>query len=258
MDKGLFDLAVCAKGLGYEFMEIFSNGTLLTEAKIKRIKDLGINIAVSIYSNRSEIHEAVTGIKGSFSKIYRGLTMLKEAAIPTRVAIIVMRQNQETVRETLGFLDQIGLASRPDIVRPTGRGNCQAIIPDAEIVKEWGLMVGPNFSTSREEFFRNQHWNSCWAGKVAVTSKGEVIPCIFGRNHVVAALSKGVALEEAVFGKELQKLWKITKDQVETCGGCEYRHACSDCRPLAEATTGNLYAKNPRCTYDPATGEWKS
>jgi len=130
-------------------------------------------------------------------------------------------------------------------------------MPDCETVKEWGLMVKPDFSTSKAEFLRNKYWNSCWAGKIAITSKGEVIPCIFGRNYVVANLAQGVDLEEAVFGDSLQKLWRITKDNIETCQACEYRYACHDCRPLAEGTNGDLYAKNPRCTYDPYLGEWK-
>lgn len=70
----------------------------------------------------------------------------------------------------------------------------------------------------------------------------------------MADIKNGLA--EAVNSEPLQNLWKTTKDQIERCQDCEYRYACHDCRPLAEGATGNLYAKNPRCTYDPFKGEW--
>lgn len=80
------------------------------------------------------------------------------------------------------------------------------------------------------------------------------MPCIFARAHTVGDVNRG--LEEVINSKGLQSLWKITKDEIETCRNCEYRYACHDCRPLAEDTTGNFYAKNPRCNYNPLRGEW--
>lgn len=141
-----------------------------------------------------------------------------------------------------------------DTVRPTGRG-CADLLPKKEIIQTWTLITRPNFSINKEQFYRNQHWNSCWAGKLAITPNGDIIPCVFAREHIVSNVKSG--LEEIVDSKALQNLWKITKDQIEGCQDCEYRYACHDCRPLAEATTGNLYAQNPRCSYNPIAGEWK-
>lgn len=74
-----------------------------------------------------------------------------------------------------------------------------------------------------------------YLGKIAITATGKVMPCIFARSHMVTNIEGG--LEEAVNNKELQGLWKITKDRIETCRDCEYRYTCIDCRPLAEDTT---------------------
>lgn len=254
--KGIFDLAQAARNLNYEFIEIFTNGTLLDEERVKKIKDLGIDVAVSLYSTVPEIHDVVTQVPGSFQKTFRALKMLKEAEIPTRIGIVVMKQNQETIAETQRKLQEMGFeATRAvDVIRPTGRGGCADLLPKDEVIQTWALITKPDFSTTKEEFYRNHHWNSCWAGKIAITSDGRIMPCIFARQHIVSDAEKG--LEEAVNSENLQSLWKITKNQVERCQNCEYRYACHDCRPLAEGTTGNLYAKNPRCAYNPLTGEW--
>ena len=253
--KGLMDLAITAENLGYEFVEIFTNGTLLTPKKIGNIKDLGIHVALSLYSSVPEVHDRVTQVPGSFERTYKVLQLLKEAEVPTRIAIVVMKHNQDTVLATQDFLEKIGLKSgRPDIIRPTGRGQCGELLPNNEVTQTWGLMTKPSFSTSAEEFYRNRFWNSCWAGKIAITSDGKIIPCIFAREHVVSSIAN--SLEEGIKGEKLQSLWKTTKDEIEGCRDCEYRYACHDCRPLAEDTTGNLYAKNPRCSYNPSSGTW--
>lgn len=253
--REIFDLVQTAKELDYEFIEIFTNGTLLNEEKIKKIKDLRIHVAVSLYSIVPGVHDEITQVPGSFQKTFKALEMLKEAQIPTRIGIIVMRQNQDTISETQAKLQEMGFNSaKTDVLRPTGRGSCGDLFPKNEVIRTLALLTKPDFSTSKEQFYRYQHWNSCWAGKIAVTSNGGIMPCIFARNHIVSSVERG--LEEAINSKHLQNLWRITKDEIEGCHECEYRYACHDCRPLAEDTTGNLYAKNPRCTYNPLTGEW--
>lgn len=254
--KDLFSLADYAKESGYEFIEIFTNGTLLSREKIKTIKQLGLNVAISIYSYCQETHESITRVKNSFKNVLKNLEILKEEDVPTRVAVIIMKQNQRTITKTLNLLKRIGIISRPDVVRPTNDNNFQSIMPCMEVLKKWGTMSKPNFTTNKKIFYFYQKWNSCWAGKIAITSNGDVIPCIFARNHVMGKLSDNISLAGIIKSEELQYFWKITKDNVEVCKDCEYRYVCQDCRPLAEAVLGSLYAKYPRCKYDPFKGEW--
>jgi sulfatase maturation enzyme AslB (radical SAM superfamily) len=67
-DKTVLDLAEYAVGLGFEYVEIFSNATLLNPEKISRIKSLGVRMAVSLYSSDADIHDSITQTPGSFLK----------------------------------------------------------------------------------------------------------------------------------------------------------------------------------------------
>jgi len=253
----IFDLAACAKSFGYQFIEIFTNGTLLNADKVKRIKDLGLRVAVSLYSNDPVIHDLVTGSSGSFNKTMSALRLLKEAEVPIRIGVVIMNQNQATVGNTLEMIQKMGFdgGESADVVRTIGRGKKQNLLPDPEVCRNFGTMIQPVFVTDKNSFERNCIGNPCWLGKIAVTATGDIIPCVAGRQHIVGNVAE--ELEEAVEGNPLQKLWRISKDKIKVCSGCEYRYACGDCRPLAEAETGNLYSKTPRCDYDPFTGEWK-
>ena len=134
-------------------------------------------------------------------------------------------------------------AEKPNLENPRIVADSISSIIEEENNDIYALLTKPNFRADRNSFTRNKHWNSCWAGKITVSATGDVIPCIFARNHVVSNIVSG--LEDAIYNDNLQTLWKITKDSVATCKDCEYRYGCSDCRPLSEDTYGNLYAKNP-------------
>ena len=120
----VLDLAEHARKTGYEFIEIFTNGTLLTQRKIDRIKSLGLNVAVSLYSVEVEVHDKITNTPGSHKKTIEALRRLKEANISTRVEVILMRLNEHTVDQTQNFINEMGFSSnKPDVLRPKGRGD---------------------------------------------------------------------------------------------------------------------------------------
>jgi len=253
--KRLLDLVRFAKATGYEFIEIFTNGTLLTDDKIKQIHEMGINVAVSLYSHVAEIHDSITQIPGSHIKTINALEHMHRLNIPVRVAVVLMRNNQDTIEQTREYLFQQGLDGiKVDVVRPTGRGK-SAISPDEHIYKQYALVQKPNFKASKLFVIQSTHENTCLAGKIVISDNGDVLPCIFGREWIMGNV-KTLPLKHIISSSQLQELWNFTKDNVMVCRDCEYRYACYDCRPLAFAVNKHVNAPSPRCTYNPYTGEW--
>lgn len=252
--RDLRELIEHAGARGFEFIEVFTNGTLLTESMIRFLADRGVNVAMSIHSYKAENHDAITGVSGSFEKTMSSLELLLAYGVPTRCATVAMKQNEDDLDGTSYFLSRLGVFDRPpDPIRPSGRGMDVENWP-----KNYGLrfmQTTPSFLVSREAFERNSQWNSCWCGKIAVTSTGDVIPCVFARG-LVAGNVKQQGLTEIIKGQVMLGYWGLTKDQVQVCRDCEFRYVCEDCRPLAYGSAGNLHAKSPRCTYNPYTGDW--
>ncbi|OGP54123.1 MAG: hypothetical protein A2Y65_12800 [Deltaproteobacteria bacterium RBG_13_52_11] len=257
LKKDLFALVDFARTKGYIFVEIFSNLTLLKKERIPFLRESGVHIATTLYSAHPETHDLITGTTGSHAKTLAAINLLKDNDVPVRVAVIAMKQNQDDLSATVEFLQRMGVQYKfPDPVRPTGRGCSQEIQPLNLPPEFSGRMIEANFWINKHSFYYNKRNNSCWAGKVAVTATGEVIPCIFARDLVIGnCLEKGLAA--VLHGNRLKGFWGLTKDQVEVCQDCEYRYACHDCRPLAYAQGGDLYAKSPRCLYDPYRGQWR-
>jgi len=256
----VFDLAEYAKAVGFEFIEIFTNATLLTPEKVQKIKALGLNVAVSLYSNDEGIHDSITKTPGSFRKTMEALKLLQDAGVPVRVETVLMRPNEETINQTQKFVETMGFSHKhPDVLRPKGRGDNPSIMPTKESVVKYSLMLSLSFSITKDNLSRNISGHPCLMGKITITNNGDVLPCIFSRNLAVGNI-KETTLEEIVSGNKLDTIWRSTKDNVLVCQNCEYRYACFDCRPLSEGLNqGNgeyLTSPYPRCTYNPYTGEW--
>jgi len=105
---------------------------------------------------------------------------------------------------------------------------------------------------NEDEYRLKMHFNSCWNGRIAVTSDGKFRPCIY--STIVLGDIKNNCSEKII--DEYQKYWRITKDKVVICKDCELKYVCFDCREISFRETSDLYGSNPYCKYDPYKGKW--
>ena len=257
----VFDLAAFARKVGYSSIEIFTNATLLNPANIQMMKELGLKAAVSLYSDDSLIHDSITRTPGSYKKTINSLALLKKYGVETRVETIVMKANQDKVESTLAFRKEMGYKGRkPDPLRLNGRGEKDINQPDDINLIKYGFTLSPNFKVSKKKIAHYRLGHPCLYGKIAITEFGDILPCIFSRQHVLGNYLDRNSLVEIIEYPTLQKIWHTTKDNIYVCQDCEYRYVCFDCRPLAEvAAEGRAdfqTAPYPRCTYNPYSGQW--
>lgn len=248
--RDLLRLVREARSLGVDTVELFTNATLIRAADLDALEPLGVRFAVSVYSHRSEAHDAITQVPGSWNRTVGNLRRLLDRGFPVRVGVIRMGPNWNDMEETRRFLTDLGLPDKAvgfDTVRPAGRG-CEGGLgePDPGLVR-----LGPpdRFETKAGRLTAR----TCWSGRLAVDPDGNVYPCVFSRSLPVGNVRRG-GLAAVIQGEPLRDLWAITLEKVEECRQCEYRFACFDCRLQAYARTGRMLAKPPTCAYRPAAG----
>ena len=248
-------LALKAREEGYEFIEIFTNATLITEDDIAFFKEHQLNIATTLYADNADIHDKVTQNPGSFNQTQDAIKALLAAEVPLRIASIIMKANENEADNIMNFCASLGLnAEPPDVIRPTGRGNDRELMPSAYVKPP----LKPPFYTDADSFDKAKLYHTCLAGKIAVLANGDVIPCIFARDYSYGNLLSS-SLQEILTGKPLTECWHTTKDQIDKCKDCEFRYACPDCRPLAQGSdpAKNWLASSPGCSYNPYQGRWE-
>lgn len=253
--RGLLALVNEARRLCYTYIEVFTNGSLLTERVVRGLATSGAQVAVSLHGTTAGTHDAVTRLNGSFERTMAGLRRLREHAVPFRVAGTALRHNQHEILSLPALAQSQGAAYAAfDVVRDIGGGDDPLLAPNDVAVRESKWLSRPEFRAVREQYEHNRRWNPCWAGKLAVTSAGDVMPCVMGRSVVVGNVQEQ-SLSAILADPRLRAMWALTKDQVAVCRECEYRYVCGDCRPLASAA-GDLRGPISRCTYSPRLGLW--
>lgn len=115
----------------FDFIEVFTNGTLIAPFWFDFLAANKIHVALSIYSHESKMHDAVTNCSGSWEKTNKTITELKAHGIPYRVCNVLMRG--VALGEKVG--DLYDLYARGDVVRMSGRANF-ALLSDALIRKQ--------------------------------------------------------------------------------------------------------------------------
>ena len=193
--RDLLLLVEKSRELGYRFIELYTNATLLTDAQLDELKSHNVHIATSFYSHLPETHDAITQRKGSFERTVGAIKLILSKRMPLRVGIIKLPQNQNQIGDTFMYLMSLGV-SRDNIelrpVRGVGRG--------AQLVRE------------KDEY--SAFCGTCWRGILAVSSDGAVYPCTTARKFEVGDITRE-SLEDILKKQELADFLKVIYDRYE-------------------------------------------
>lgn len=228
-------------------IEIYSNLTLITDKDVELMKKYNTKIATTLLGSCPDVHDECTTVKGSFNNFIENIRKVRDAGIEFRVGVVRMPENQGDMTRIEALMREEGLISKeksyaPDDVRPVGRGE---EYPVSASEQSSGLYL----HIDRKFFNMAYQWNTCWGGELAVTSKGDVLPCIFARDQIMGNVHYQ-DLQKIVYGPA-QKYWSIVSSKIDKCRNCEYRFACIDCRVLSLKAGKGFHGEPQRCNYDP-------
>lgn len=165
-----------AAGRGFERIEVFTNATRLRPALLATLQHHGVRLAASFYSADPAVHEAITGVKGSWRQTVAGLEAALAAGLEVRIGVVEMAENAGQAAETLAFLRSLGVAEiRVDRLRGVGRGSGPAQDAGGEGAENYSALCG-----------------QCWKGKLCVTSSGATFPCELARRTNVGQAKLGL------------------------------------------------------------------
>src|SRR6185369_3920546 len=127
LNRSLPVLIEAAYDRGFEFIEVFTNLTRLTDTLVEVFCRFHVAVATSFYSHNPRTHETITGQRGSFELTTRNMRKILDAGLTLRAGIIEMDQNREDLVETWTFLERMGIKNiGRDYLRAIGRADGSA------------------------------------------------------------------------------------------------------------------------------------
>lgn len=163
---------------------ITTNGTLLNEDKIKRLKKLGIDsFVISIDNPDPNIHDSFRNIKGAFNKTLNNIKLAKEADIDVLIITTIHHGNiNDGFIKMIDFAKELGLKLHTSLAAPAGKwANEESydkyMLTDNDI--ELLSQLRSKYKFIRRDIDGNYGKIGCPAGteRLCITPTGDIMPC---------------------------------------------------------------------------------
>ncbi len=213
-------------------VEIFTNGLLLDPPLVAALGPRAVRLAFSLYGDESAVHDAITGVAGSFERTVDAIRRARAAGIGLRVAVAAMPENERRILATLRFARELtgdADAVEVDVVRGVGRGRFDAgvSLPE-EVYAQWTRGGDTDRAERRKE-----------GGRACVAASGDVFPCIFMRWATLGRVGRDGRLREILAAPRPSPSWAFAPEAALAAAAAE-RLTCCDCQRAARLLA--LYA----------------
>lgn len=245
----LCQIVTKAKKLGYQHVQIITNGRMLAYEKFAAdLKAAGLDeVTLSLHSHIKEDFEKMTGIAGSYKQALSGLLNAQKQGFIVSVDIVINKINYKKLKETLQFYIKLGV-SEFDLLY---------LVP-----------FGSAWENRKELFFSPQKAHE-YLSKAFALSKNKDL--FIWTNRLPAQYLEGfedliqnpVKLHDEVCGMKSEFLRRIKKGQPMDCKGdrCQYcfmQNFCADLDELLEKKSLTAHSQ-PQCAkFGLATKKTKS
>lgn len=179
--------------------EIQSNGILLTEENLRRLKKSHVQaIAITMHGTTPAEHDAVYKVPGAFDKVMHAIDYARSIGLGISMKGIYSRQSEQdgSFRRILALAKSRGMNLNVNPFMPVGSGFGDKNRLDSEHVLKFRALATSDPCVSSHGY-SNTEVCGCFAGKdyFCVTPEGDLLPCYF--MPVSIGTIQGTGLREA-------------------------------------------------------------
>ena len=288
--KDLREIVQYASAAGLSVALTPSGTGAATRARLADLRDAGLTrVAVSLDGPDPATHDAFRRVRGSFAHTTRIIDAAIDLGLPLQINTTVSRSTLSTLRRMADCIATFPLSLwAVFFLVQTGRGASldQIDAPECEDVLRWLADLSRRVSfavkTTEAPHYRRVLWEHgrrgdtpgaveaapAPAGKVPVPSAPRAPRAVNDGNgfvfvdHVGAILPSGFLpmvrgnVRDEALGATYRDdaVFRRLRDPDALegkCGRCRFRALCGGSRSRAFAQTGNAFASDPLCAYEP-------
>jgi len=253
---------------------------LVTASAIRRLRDAGIGrMAISIDGVDAVTHDAVRGVSGSYQRSLEILEDARQLGLETQINTVLTPGNLQQIEAMAEKFSEFAIALwSVFFLVPVGRGDQLARLNATQceeaFTRLWHQSLTQPYmiKTTEAPHYRRyviQHQLerregvgdgnphpfvpggvNDGKGVMFVSHAGLVYPS--GFLPIVCGLFPQQHLVQIYQESPIFRSLRDSSQLEGKCGRCEFRNICGGSRARAYAVTGNLFAQEPDCCYQPA------
>ena len=242
--KDFFEILEYARLERQFCVKLKTNAIMIREREAARLREIGVeSIQISIYSHRSEVHDAITLVPGSLKRSIDAARFLKSQGLRVIFANVLMVQNMQDYRGVRALAEELGVECTLDpTITPMMDGDrsvlslnidhnaLREVFRDQSLVgdvDEFCAVADPADENSLAAL-------PCSAGHTAcyVSPYGDVFPC------VQFPLPTGNVRTQRFLdiwrhSDRMNEVRSIRLKDLTTCTSCSHVGSCTRCPGLA-------------------------
>lgn len=264
---------------------------LLSRDALVKLQSCGLaRLAISLDGPTAEIHDTFRRVPGSYEWTLRALRWAREIGLPAQVNTTITRHNLRHLDDIIALLQTLDIILwSVFFLVPTGRGQSIDLISAEEFEQVFeklyqtsrqakfdiksteaqhyrrfllqkrtaarrsgqpdGAMAKVFGATSADGIGRAPRGINDGKGFVFISHLGEVFPS--GFLPVSAGNVRRHSLAELYRRSPLFVALRDAANLKGKCGICEFREVCGGSRARAYALSGDMFAEEPNCVYQP-------
>jgi AdoMet-dependent heme synthase len=241
--KDFFEILEYARKLTF-CVKLKTNAILIRAAEAERIRSLGVDsLQVSIYSHRSEVHDAITKVPGSLKRSLDAIRFLKAHGLKVIVADVLMQQNAQDYPNVRALAAELGAEFTLDpTITPKMDGDRSILDLNVRGAALQNVFRDESLIGNVEEFCALSAKADeealealpCSAGHTAcyISPYGDVYPCVqFPLPSGNVRRSRFLDIWR--YSGALKEVRSIRLRDLPTCSACTHVMGCTRCPGLA-------------------------
>jgi len=234
------------KAKEYDFsINILSNLTLLDDDIIREMKENRLSsVQVSLYSMNPEIHDSITGLKGSFYKTKDNILRLIENDIPLQISCPTMKQNKNCFAEVLKWAHEHKVRAETDFIMMARYDHTTDNLDNRLDLDDVGKIINEiiEFNHYYEEELAKADFekaetrdtsNDIVCGvcitSICMVANGNVYPCAGWQDYVCGNVRETPLKEIWENAPKVQYLRSLRKKDFPECMACNDKAFCAMC-----------------------------
>lgn len=284
MRRDLFDIVARGVELGLTVSVSPSATALATEARLRRLVDLGVSrVSFSLDGPNAEVHDAFRGFAGTFDRTLAMFERAREVGLEFQVNTTITRQTWPHLPEMVDLVAKHGAVLWDlFLLVPVGRGLAEDLMSPEEheqvfrwIAESQGAWPFRAKTTLGQHYRRvavqkrieaqGGHWwemdgqelRRYWPGPPTNDGRGIFFISHVGNVYPSGFLPVGVGnvrRQHVVDMYRRAPLFQSLRDTSRLrgkCGVCPFNEICGGSRARAFATAGDALGAEPCCVFQP-------
>ncbi len=248
-------------------------------------------LAISLDGPTAEIHDNFRRVPGSFQWTLDAVQYAHEVGLPVQINTTITRHNLQYLDDMIALMEKLGIVLwSVFFLVPTGRGQSVDLISAEQFEQvfeklyETSKRVPFDIKSTEAQHYRRYLLQKRTEMRRQGTAPGERVPHFLGVESAdgIGRAPKGIndgkgfvfishmgevfpsgflpvsagnvrtqSLADLYRNSPLFKALRDTANLDGKCGRCEFKEICGGSRARAYALTGDIFAEEPCCVYEP-------